>query len=159
MVNENMREEIEQQIEKLFILQEWSNYEFDEGIHTYRISFKMQSRIKSITVFLTATPHGVEMHIILPFGLDEDNQSEVLKFIAQVNIIFSHGAFKVNTHYKTIEFAYNLLTETVPSTEFLNDVLSSLVEYVDNFGDELMSVAFGVRTADEAVKSCFEKLD
>lgn len=126
-------------------------YEYDETHSVFRTGgFALKCKLQMSQVMIACRDDGIMFLSSVNTRTDDDTEIQVMEFLTRANYDFLRGRFRMNLDMKTIEFYVFLPCEDVPSYEAIEESFLYGLGAVNQYGDELLAVVHGMKSAKDA---------
>lgn len=129
------------------------NYEFDQEDGIIRFPISVSGKLKVIRYAIGIWDSDYAVFATIQLNADEDVRGEIAEFMTRVNYSIKFGNFEMD--YRDGEIRFRMCVDCedcMPSqTVVKNSILIPMAMY-RNYGDALLTVLFGIKTAEEALK-------
>lgn len=144
---------IKEAIEQYLKNDEW-NYEFDEEREFIRCGINLRNRLKECRIIVDIDETKYLSLALINLNCDEEHRAELSKFLTMVNYGLLIGNFEMD--FNDGEVRYKIATnckDCIPSQAVIEDSLMIPAVMFEQFGDAILDVMFGVKSAEEAYES------
>ena len=137
--------EIRAAIEQYLKNDEW-NYTFDEEREVIRCGINLRNRLKECRIIVDIDETKYLSLGLISLNCDEEHRVELSKFLTMVNYGLLLGNFEMD--FNDGEVRYKIATQAV-----IEDSMMIPAIMFEQFGDAMIDVMFGYKTAEEAYAS------
>ncbi len=125
----------------------------DDGI--IRTGIRIESKLKSADIYINVLKDSFVVVSVPALKADKDCINEMAEFITRANYGLNHGNFEMDykdgeIRYKTSMYCGNI----IPTHEQIKAAIYINISTLDDYGNGIAMVAFGMGTPEEAVESC-----
>ena len=145
--------EIRAAIEQYLKNDEW-NYTFDEEREVIRCGINLRNRLKECRIIVDIDETKCLSLGLISLNCDEEHRVELSKFLTMVNYGLLLGNFEMD--FNDGEVRYKIATnckDCIPSQAVIEDSMMIPAIMFEQFGDAMIDVMFGYKTAEEAYAS------
>lgn len=145
--------EIKEAIEQYLKNDEW-NYTFDEERELIRCGINLRNRLKECRIIADIDETKYLTLALINLNCDEEHRDELAKLLTLINYGLIIGNFEMD--YDDGEIRYKVATnckDCIPSQAVIEDSMMIPAVMFEQFGDAILDVMFGVKSAEEAYKS------
>lgn len=149
--------EIKEAIEQYLKNDEW-NYTFDEEREVIRCGINLRNRLKECRIVVDIDETKYLSIALISLNCDEDNRVELSKLLTMINYGLLIGNFEMD--FEDGEVRYKVATncrDCIPSQAIIEDSMMIPAVMFDEYGDVILDVMFGYKTAEEAYASLNNK--
>lgn len=149
--------EIKEAIEQYLKNDEW-NYTFDEEREVIRCGINLRNRLKECRIVVDIDETKYLSIALISLNCDEDNRVELSKLLTMINYGLLIGNFEMD--FEDGEVRYKVATncrDCIPSQAIIEDSMMIPAVMFDEYGDVILEVMFGYKTAEEAYASLNNK--
>ncbi|MDE6774845.1 MAG: YbjN domain-containing protein [Ruminococcus sp.] len=127
----------------------------DDGI--IRTGIRIESKLKSADIYINVLKDSFVVVSVPALKADKDCINEMAEFITRANYGLNHGNFEMDyrdgeIRYKTSMYCGNM----IPTPEQIKAVIYINVSTLDDYGNGIAMVAFGMSTPEDAIRMCEE---
>ncbi len=143
-------EEIKAAIEQYLKNDEW-HYTFDEEREVIRCGINLKNRLKECRIIADIDETRYLTLALINLNCDEEHRDELSKFLTRVNYGLLFGNFELD--YNDGEVRYKIATnckDCIPSQAVIEDSMMIPAVMFDQYGDAIVDIMFGVKTAEQA---------
>lgn len=144
--------EIKAAIEQYLKDDEW-HYTFDEEREIIRCGINLKNRLKECRIIADIDENKYLTLALINLNCDEEHRDELAKFLTMVNYGLLIGNFEMD--YNDGEVRYKVATnckDCIPSQAVVEDSMMLPAVMFEQYGDAIVDVMFGVKTAEQAYK-------
>lgn len=144
--------EIKAAIEQYLKNDEW-HYTFDEEREIIRCGINLKNRLKECRIIADIDETKYLTLALINLNCDEEHRDELAKFLTMVNYGLLIGNFEMD--YSDGEVRYKVATnckDCIPSQSVIEDSMMIPAVMFDQYGDAIVDVMFGVKSAEQAYK-------
>ena len=152
----NYNESIARLIKKFLDDDDW-NYSFDEEKGTFTFNLSMSNKLKKISYHVRIRKYDYISYATCPMNAD-DCIAEMAEFVTRANYGLINGNFELD--YRDGEIRYKCFVncdETVPGKETIKDSIYVPAAMFKRYGNGIINVLFGMKSAKDAVAECEEE--
>lgn len=145
--------EIKGAIEQYLKDDEW-NYTFDEEREIIRCGINLRNRLKECRIIVDIDETKYLSLALINLNCDEEHRVELAKLLTLINYGLMIGNFEMD--FNDGEVRYKVATnckECIPSKSVVEDSMMIPAVMFEQYGDAILDVMFGYKTADEAYAS------
>ncbi|MDE5764123.1 MAG: YbjN domain-containing protein [Ruminococcus sp.] len=133
---------------------DWKFSEVDDG-GVIRTGVKLNSKIKNADVYINVLKESFVVLSVPKLGADKNCMDEMAEFITRANYGLNHGNFEMDYSDGEIRYKTSLYCgDVVPTYEQIKAAIYINISTLDDYGNGIAMVAFGMGTPEEAVESC-----
>lgn len=151
----NYNESIARLIKKFLDDDDW-NYDFDEEKGIFSFNLSMSNKLKKISYRVRVRKYDYISYATCPMNAD-DCIAEMAEFVTRANYGLINGNFELD--YRDGEIRYKCFVncdETVPGKETIKDSIYVPAAMFKRYGNGIINVLFGMKSAKDAVAECEE---
>lgn len=152
MATEDLKMKLVEQVETYLNGNDW-NFEYDDSHSVFKMGFSVKNKLKGAKIFIICRETGVSFWFVLNLSGDEATAQEVMEFLTRANYGLVNGAFEMDLDDYEIRYRIYLSCEDVPSTDLLDRQIDTGLYMLKRYGDELLAVLFGMKSAADAIKA------
>ena len=144
---------IKEAIEQYLTNDEW-NYEFDEEREIIRCGINLRNRLKECRIIVDIDETKYLSIALISLNCDEELRVELSKLLTMINYGLLIGNFEMD--FSDGEVRYKIATnckDCIPSQSIIEDSMMIPAVMFEQFGDAILDVMFGYKTAEEAYAS------
>lgn len=144
---------IKEAIEQYLTNDEW-NYEFDEEREIIRCGINLRNRLKECRIIVDIDETKYLSIALISLNCDEEHRVELSKLLTMINYGLLIGNFEMD--FSDGEVRYKIATnckDCIPSQSIIEDSMMIPAVMFEQFGDAILDVMFGYKTAEEAYAS------
>ncbi len=149
--------EIKAAIEQYLKNDNW-HYTFDEEREVIKCGININGRLKECHIIAEIDETRYLTLALINLNCDEEHRDELAKFITLVNYGLLFGNFEMD--YKDGEIRYKIATncnDCIPSQAVIEDSMMIPAVMFEKYGDAIVDVMFGVKTAEQAYEDAESK--
>lgn len=146
-------QEIKEAIEQYLKNDEW-NYTFDEEREIIRCGINLGNRLKECRIIADISETKYLTLALINLNCDEEHREELSKLLTLINYGLMIGNFEMD--FSDGEVRYKIATnckDCIPSQSVIEDSMMIPAVMFEQFGDAILDVMFGVKSAEEAYAS------
>ncbi|MBR0090096.1 MAG: hypothetical protein IJP92_00120 [Lachnospiraceae bacterium] len=139
--------------EEYFNNDNWTyDYEEKEDAGIFRSGYGMKNKVRSVALTIICEENGIVTHTGIPISAGEDVRQETMKFLTLLNYGLRSGCMQMDLRDGAVNFRSYLPCVDVPGMEMIHHEISLGHFMWQKYGDALMSVLFGMKSAEEAME-------
>lgn len=152
MEETGLKELLIQKVENYFNDIEWP-YEFDEQYSRFKVLVNLNCKLKITEMFVLCHTNGLMFHFGVRIGTDEENELQVMEFITRANNAAALGCFQMDMDNHDLLYAIFIPCEENTSYSMIESVITHGLYMLNTYGDELLAVMFGMKSAKDAIET------
>lgn len=153
MEETGLKELLIQKVENYFNDNDWSHYEFDEQYSMFRAKINLRCKLKKTEMFVYCRTGGMLFRFTIGIGTDEENKLQVMEFVTRVNSGAVLGSFQMDIDENNILYSIYIPCEENTSYSMIERAITHGLFMLDEYGDELLAVMFGMKSAKDAIET------
>lgn len=156
MEKTNLKQGLIEKVESYFNENDY-RYEYDETYSFFRAGIGLNCKLKSTRMLIRCLDTGISYRFPVSINTDDENEIQVMEFVTRANCGLINGSFRMDLDDNTIEYYIFLPCEDVPSFDAIERSIMLGVYMLSQYGDELLTVMFGMKNAKDAVEAVESK--
>ena len=125
----------------------------DDGI--IRTGIRIESKLKSADIYINVLKDSFVVVSVPALKADKDCINEMAEFITRANYGLNHGNFEMDYRDGEIRYKTSLFSDDeIPTHEQIEAMIYINVTTLDNYGNGLAMIAFGMGTPEDAIRMC-----
>ena len=125
----------------------------DDGI--IRTGIRLNSKVKSADIYINVLKESFVVISVPALQADKDCMDEMAEFITRANYGLNHGNFEMDYRDGEIRYKTSLFSDDeIPTHEQIEAMIYINVTTLDNYGNGLAMIAFGMGTPEDAIRMC-----
>lgn len=157
MEETGLKELLIQKVENYFNDNNWNHYEFDEQYSMFSAKINLRCKLKKTEMFVHCRTGGILFSFTISIGTDEENKLQVMEFVTRVNNGAVLGCFQMDVDANNIFYANYIPCEENISYSMIERAINSGLFMLEEYGDELLAVMFGMKSAKDAIETVESK--
>lgn len=153
MEETSLKELLVQKVENYFNDNEWNHYEYDEQYSVFRAGITLKCKLKRTNMNIICREGGLLFQFPVSIGTDDENESQVMEFIIRANNGTLLGGFQQDLDRNEINYSIYIPCEEVTNYKMIDRAISHGLYMLNEYGDELLAVMFGMKSAKEAIEA------
>lgn len=135
---------------------DWKFAEVDDG-GIIRTGIRLDSKIKNADIYINVMKNSFIVLSVPQLKADKDCIDEMAEFITRANYGLNYGNFELDFRDGEIRYKTSMYCgDVIPNYDQIKAAIYLNVSTLDDYGNGIAMVAFGMGTPEEAIKSCEE---
>ncbi len=134
------------------------NFNYIKEIDTFNLGLALQSKMKTVDVFIHVCDDEYVVYGLLPIGADASDKkmmASMSEFICRVNYGLKNGCFELDMDDGEIKYrTYVDCEESIPSIEVVRNSILCLAAMVEKYSEGILDIVFGNVSAKTAAQKC-----
>ncbi|MDE6774844.1 MAG: YbjN domain-containing protein [Ruminococcus sp.] len=119
------------------------------------LGVKLNSKLKKADIYINVLEHGFIVNSVPSLSADKDCIKDMTEFITRANYGLNHGNFEMDYRDGEIRYKTSLFSDDeIPTHEQIEAMIYINVTTLDNYGNGLAMIAFGMGTPEDAIRMC-----
>lgn len=155
-MSKNYSKEIADAVSMFLHEDDWNFQEVDDG-GIIRTGIKLKSKLKSADIYINVLKDSFVVVSVPKLSADKTCINEMAEFITRANYGLNHGNFEMDYSDGEIRYKTSMYCgDIIPTYNQIEAAIYINLSTLDDYGNGIAMVAFGMGTPEEAVKSCEE---
>lgn len=141
-------------IESFFEKDDW-RYTFNEEDALFEAGVKLDCKLKSTRLKIRVGTSYYTVYATIALNADEDSRQQVAEYLTRANYGLRAGNFELDMRDGEVRYKIHVDCgddcECLPSYSVVENSVYISVNMIEKYGDGLVAVMYGFKTAEEAV--------
>ncbi len=134
------------------------HYGFDEADGIFKMGVNLKCKLGSTDIRVKVGDDYFTAYAAIKMNADEGCRAAVAEFITRANYGLRNGNFEMDFRDGELRYkSFNNCDGVIPSKAIIADGIMIPALMIDRYGDGLVSVMFGLQTAEEAITAIESK--
>ena len=129
-------------------------FKYDEEGKLFHLGFNVESKIKSVDIFVQVNDESFNVYAICPISADEDCRNEVMRYVTLANMGLRNGNFELNLRNGEVQYKVFVHCKDFVHLErfTVGNPIHLSVQMWERYGNGLAALCMGFSDADSEIK-------
>lgn len=146
-----------------FLKEDDWHYSFEEEDGVFRFGLRLENRLRHIRYLIKVNECDYSVYGISPVSADEEDAAcmqSMAEYICRVNYGLKSGCFEMDMEDGEIRFHVHVYCKGIlPSQEMIKRSIYTVAAMFEHYGQGLMDVIYGGKSAKAAYEACEKRTD